>query len=168
MNLEKYQSISNGQVEDDDKNEASFAMLGVAAGEDRYLIPMVEVSEVIPIPKLARISLTQPWFLGVINVRGNLYGITNLGVYLGGNPVPFNLRSRILLTSLDHKIYGGFIVNSMLGVRSLSEFMPAKPAKRKPFESITTQYKDTEGRLWQQLSLSELMHDERFMQIARA
>ena len=167
MSTEEYQSTLTEQVESSGRSETSFAVLGVAAGEDRYLIPMTEVSEIIPIPKLARVPLTQPWFLGLINMRGNLYGITDLGVYLGGNPMPFNLKSRILLTSLGNKINGGFIVNSMLGIRNLSEFISAKPAKNKLPKGITAQYKDTEGRLWRQLSLFELIHDEKFVQIAR-
>lgn len=164
MSTEEYQHALNGP-KSADKNEASVAVLGVAVGEDRYLIPMIEVSEVIPIPKLARVPLTQPWFLGLANVRGNLYGITDLGVYLGGNPMPFNLKSRILLVSPNNKVYGAFVVNSMLGIRNLSEFTSVKSAKKKPSKGIVLQYKDTEGRLWRELSLFELIRNEKFLQI---
>jgi twitching motility protein PilI len=99
------------QEEAPEKGNAPFAVLGVATGEDCYLIAMNEVSEVIPIPKLARVPLTQSWFLGLANVRGSLYGITDLGVYLGGDSRPFNLKSRILLTSSGNKVLSGFIVN---------------------------------------------------------
>ena len=165
MSTEEYQHAFTEPIESTDKSGSAAAVLGVAVGEDRYLIPMIEVSEVIPIPKLARVPLTQPWFLGLANVRGNLYGITDLGVYLGGNPMPFNLKSRILLASLSNKIYGAFVVNSMLGIRNLSEFTSVKSAKRKLPKGITTQYKDTEGRLWRELSLFELIRDEKFLQI---
>jgi len=167
MSTEEYQNTLNGQIISAGKNETSPAVLGVAVGEDRYLIPMIEVSEVIPIPKLARVPLTQPWFLGLANVRGNLYGITDLGVYLGGDPTPFNLKSRILLVSPGNKLYGGFIVNSMLGIRNLSEFTPVKSGKKKLPKGISRQFNDTEGRLWRELSLSELIQDEKFLQIAQ-
>ena len=147
-------------------NDAPAAVLGVLIGDDRYLIPMTEVSEVIPIPKLALVPLTQPWFVGLANVRGNLYGITDLAVYLGGNSVPFNLKSRILLASLNNKIFGGFIVNNMLGIRNLSDFNPAKAPKKKLSAGITAFHEDAEGRVWQQLSLLELLRDEKFLHIA--
>ena len=167
-NAEKKQSTLTGEKAGADDDTASSAVLGVAVGEDRYLIPMAEVSEVIPIPKLAHVPLTQPWFLGLANVRGNLYGITDLGVYLGGEPVPFNLKSRILLVMAENKLYGGFIVNSMLGIRDLSEFIPVKPAKKKLPQCVTAQYKDAEGRQWWKLSLVKLMvDDEKFLQVAR-
>ena len=165
MSIEEYQHTLTEQIQSAGKGDTSSTVLGVAVGEDRYLIPMTEVSEVIQIPKLAHVPLTQPWFLGLANVRGNLYGITDLGVYLGGNPMPFNLKSRILLVSPSNKVYGAFVVNSMLGIRNLSEFTSVKSAKRKLSKGIALQYKDTEGRLWRELSLFELIRDEKFLQI---
>ena len=167
INAEKSQPVLAGKMTDANNDEASVAALGVAAGEDRYLIPMMEVSEVIPIPKLAHVPLTRPWFLGLANVRGNLCGITDLGVYLGGDPMPFNLKSRILLVMSGNKLYGGFIVNSMLGIRDLSEFTPVKLVKKKLPKCIIAQYKDAEGRQWRQLSLFKLIDEEKFLQVAR-
>ena len=166
-NTEKSQPAVERKKVSRDNDEASSAVLGVAIGEGRYLIPMTEVSEVIPIPKLAHVPLTQPWFLGLANVRGHLYGITDLGVYLGSNPMPFNLKSRILLVMPGNKLYGGFIVNSMLGIRDLSEFILIKPAKKRLSNYIIGQYKDAEGRQWCGLSLFKLISDEKFLQVAR-
>ncbi|SFE97021.1 hypothetical protein [Nitrosomonas sp. Nm166] len=80
--------------------------------------------------------------------------------------MPFNLKSRILLVSPGDKMYTGFIVNSMMGIRNLSEFTPTKLAKTRLPKGITAQYQDTEERLWQKLSLHELMQDEEFLHIA--
>jgi len=145
--------------------ENSSSVLGVLIGENRYLIPMNEVSEVIPISKIAAVPLTQPWFLGLANVRGNLYGITDLGIYLGGSPMPFNLKSRILLASIDKKLSAGFVVNSMLGVRERSEFTLQENKKNKV--SVLNQYQDNEKRIWEELSLFTIMREDQFLQIAR-
>lgn len=166
-NAKKNQPALTGKKAGTESSDASAAVLGVAAGEERYLIPMTEVSEVIPILKLAQVPLTEPWFLGLANVRGSLYGITDLGVYLGGNPMPFNLKSRILLVMSESKLYGGFIVHSMLGIRNLSEFTPVKSAKKKLPKYVIAQYKDVEGRQWRGLSLLKLIGDEKFLQVAR-
>lgn len=142
------------------------AVLGVTIGAERYLVPMEEVGEVIAIPKLAQVPLTQPWFAGLANVRGNLYGITDLSIYLGNKPVPYNVKSRILLVSTNDKIQGGFIVNNMLGIRSLSEFVAVALPKKEHMRGIIACYEDTEGRVWRKLSLLELARDEKFMQVA--
>lgn len=72
MNNEEYPRTFTEQIESADNNETSPAVLGMVMGKKRYLIPMTEVNEVIPIPKLGHVPLTKPWFLGLINVRGNL------------------------------------------------------------------------------------------------
>lgn len=141
-------------------------VLGVTIGEERYLVPMEEVGEVIAIPKLAQVPLTQPWFAGLANVRGNLYGITDLSIYLGNKPVPYNVKSRILLVSTGDKIQSGFMVNNMLGIRSLSEFITVVPPKKELMRGIIACYEDPEGRAWRKLSLLELARNEKFMQVA--
>ena len=92
MNNEEYPRTFTEQIESADNNETS-PVLGVVMGENRYLIPMTEVNEVIPIPKLAHVPLNEPWFFGLISVRGNFYGITNLVVYFGGQKKPCGLAA---------------------------------------------------------------------------
>lgn len=158
-------TMSTEQNANADTLENSSSVLGVAVGDNRYLIPMNEVSEVISIPKLAAAPLTQTWFLGLANVRGNIYGITDLGVYLGANAMPFNLKSRILLTTINKKLSGGFVVNNMLGIREKSEFTLLENSENKA--AIRNQYQDSEKRIWQELSLFALMSEEKFLQIAQ-
>lgn len=167
MSTEEIGPVQSGQEGSAGKQANASAVIGVTAGEERYLIPMAEVSEVIVMPKLAHVPLTQPWFLGLANVRGNLYGITDLCVYLGHKPMPFNLKSRILLAFPGNKDYGGFAVHSMLGIRKLSEFTMAKSPKKLP-AGILAHYQDSEGRVWKELSIFALIRDEKFMQIARS
>lgn len=167
MSAKETDAAQSGQEHSADTYVDESAVIGVTAGEERYLIPMTEVSEVIVMPKLAHVPLTQPWFLGLANVRGNLYGITDLAVYLGDKPVPFNLKSRVLLSFSDNKVYGGFAVHSMLGIRKLSEFTQVKSPKKKLPAGIRAHYQDAEGRIWKALSLYALIRDDKFLQIAR-
>lgn len=148
------------------KAKLSPAVLGIAIGEDRYVVPMVEVSEVIAIPKLVQAPLTQPWFAGVANVRGQLYGVTDLSIYLHNKPMPYNLKSRILLVSQDSKTYGGFIVTQMLGIRNLSEFKLEKTSQKKMTDGVIARYRDQDGTIWHELSLFELLRNEKIFQIA--
>ena len=59
------------------------------------------------------------------------------------------------------------MVNSMMGIRDLSEFTLMKPIKKKLPSCVTAQYKDAEGRQWRELSLFKLIRDEKFLQIAQ-
>jgi twitching motility protein PilI len=56
----------------------------------------------------------------------------------------------------------------MLGIRNLSEFVPIQSTKKKQVKMMSNrQYKDSEDRLWRELSLLQLMSEEKFLQIAR-
>ena len=57
--------------------------LGVAAAGQQWLIRLAEAGEVIPAPPLAPVPLTKPWFLGVANIRGNLYTVVDFAGFLG-------------------------------------------------------------------------------------
>ncbi len=167
MSIKEYQQTLTKQLNSASETASSATVLGIALGEERCLVHMKEVNEVIQTPKITLVSLTQPWFIGVANVRGNLYGITDLGVYLGGSPVPFNLKSRILLVAANYRINSGFLVSSMLGIRSLSDFELAESTDAAPCMGISGYYKDKEGRRWRELNLRELIHNEKFLQIAQ-
>ncbi len=148
--------------------ETSAAVLGVPIGEERWLVHMTEVNEVLPVPKLAAVALTQPWFLGMANVRGNLYGITDLSLYLGGLPTQINQKSRVYLSSPRYSVNSGLLVSNMLGIRSLSEFEPMENTH----ESMLVQAgsagvcKGKAGRVWHVLNLQALVQEDNFLKIA--
>lgn len=78
--------IKENQLGDQDSENAatvgmspmSATVLGLLIGDDRYLVHMKEINEVIQVPEIVPVPLTHPWFLGIINVHGTLYGITDL------------------------------------------------------------------------------------------
>ncbi len=167
MSIKEYQQSLSKQLKNANQTAPSATVLGIALGEDRCLVHMHEVSEVIQTPKITPVSLTQPWFIGMTNVRGNLYGITDLGVFLGGSPTPFNSKSRILLVSTHYKMNSGFLVNSMLGIRNLSEFKQIESTKNAKDADVSRYYMDKEERQWRELSLHKIICNEKFLQIAR-
>lgn len=165
MSIKEYQHSLSKQLDNAAQTSPSATVLGIVLGEDRCLVHMNEVNEVIQTPKITPVSLTQPWFIGMMNVRGNLYSITDLGVFLGGSPTPFNLRSRILLVATTNKMNSGFLVNSMLGIRNLSDFKPIENSKNA--NDAYRYYMDKEQRQWREISLYKIIRNEKFLQIAQ-
>ncbi|HBV20992.1 MAG TPA: chemotaxis protein CheW [Nitrosomonas sp.] len=145
----------------------SATVLGLSIGDDRYLVHMKEISEVIQVPEIVPVPLTHSWFLGIINVHGNLYGITDLGAYLGAEPEPFGLKSRILVVSSNYKINSGFIVRNLLGIRNLSEFELNQTSDAQLLNGVSHVYSDKEGRQWYELDLRIFIREKRFLEIAR-
>ncbi len=166
ISMRAYQLALSEQLKNATVAAPTTTMLGVALGEDRWLIHMNEVNEVLQMPRLMPVSLTQPWFLGMANVRGNLYGITDLRVYYGGMPAPLSLKMRILLVSPRFGINSGLLVSSMLGIRSLSDFELIADMGGEDRTGMAGYYRDKTGRIWCELSLQALMKDKKFLQVA--
>ena len=49
--------------------------LGLSSGNDRWLIRLADAGEVVTLPAVVPVPLTKPWFLGVANIRGNLFSV---------------------------------------------------------------------------------------------
>ena len=57
--------------------------IGLRVGAHRVVVPLAAVSEVRPLPALARVPGAPPWLLGVGNANGRLLPVTDLGLYAG-------------------------------------------------------------------------------------
>ncbi|MGZ5780707.1 MAG: chemotaxis protein CheW, partial [Burkholderiaceae bacterium] len=47
------------------------SQLGVMIGQTRWLLNLQEAGEIVSVGTITKVPLTQDWFLGLTNVRGN-------------------------------------------------------------------------------------------------
>ena len=136
--------------------------LGVLAGQQRWLVDLSDVSESIPVPSLAHVALTRPWFIGVVNVRGNLYGTVDFSAFLGGDMTPINMEARLLLAHAKFQVNSGLVVSHVLGLRNLEQFRPRQ--KESEVSWVSAEYVDTDGNIWKELDMRELLAYPDFLQ----
>ena len=142
----------------------STSRLGVIVGSKRVLINLHEVSEVLPLPPMQQVPLTLPWFLGVANVRGNLYNITDLAQFMGLPPTPKSINNRIVLINSDVTTQVAVVIDSLVGLRSV-EAMKRKPAtKNKEAFLSESSYEDVDKNEWFELNVEALVQDKAFIQ----
>ena len=135
--------------------------LGVMIGSERYLIELTEAGEIVPQPLLAGVPLTQPWYLGLANVRGSLLGVIDLARYF--NPGAGDAGAGAgdaRLVSLAPRL--GFncalLVTRVYGLRRAGAMTPDGDGG--------TRLRDAEGNGWTPLSLAALVREERFLHVA--
>lgn len=138
--------------------------LGVMIGSRRVLVSLNQVSEVLPVPPIQNVPLTFSWFLGVANVRGNLYNITDLAQFMGLPPTPKSMKNRIVLINSETTTQAAIVIDSLVGLRSI-ETMKSKP-KTKNKEAFFSQnsYEDVDGNEWLELDVEALVQDKAFIQ----
>jgi twitching motility protein PilI len=140
--------------------------LGFQVGGDNWFVALNHVSEVIPVPPMVPVPLTQPWFRGVANVRGNLYSVVDLSAFRGGEATPPGAERRVVLVS-DRLIAGaGLLVARMLGLRNPEQFTPVeRPADAPPW--LAGAYTAAGGTRWLELDLPVLARETRFLEVGQ-
>jgi twitching motility protein PilI len=142
--------------------------LGLSSGGAQWLIRLADAGEVITIPPVATVPLTQPWFLGVANIRGNLYSVIDFGGFLGqdaGVAPPGGGQSRLVLFGpRAGELRAGIVVARVLGLRNLAELAPASPPVDGP-QWYGQRWMDADGGVWQEIDLARLSQDRRFLQV---
>ncbi|MDR2874319.1 MAG: chemotaxis protein CheW [Methylobacillus sp.] len=138
--------------------------LGVRVGNMQWLVHLDDISEVLPVPETYPVPLAKPWFLGLTNVRGNLYGISDLAQFAGEPPATIGIASRILLTHAKYKAQAGLLVGAIVGLRTLDE-MEAQDASA-PGAWLGRVFRDAAGETWQEIDIRALLALPEFMKIA--
>ena len=165
INMKDFQATLSEKLGSAAMTEPMSTVLGVLVGEDRWLVHMNDLSEVLQMPKITPVPLTHSWFLGVANVQGNLYGIADLAAYFGGVHTTVEQKTRILLASPRFEVNSGLLVRRTLGIRNVTDFERVDDSVHSQM-GVAGIYKDRQGQRWYELNLRDLVRDEDFLQVA--
>lgn len=138
--------------------------LGIEAGDAAWLIDLAEGGEIVQAPQLVAVPLTRPWFVGVANIRGNLYAVCDFSRFCGGSPTPQNANARLLLIGTRFGANAALLVTRMLGLKKPESFTEEVPELSAPAWA-TARYKDGQGKIWHKLSVRDLLADQNFMNV---
>jgi twitching motility protein PilI len=142
--------------------------LGLACAGEQWLIRLSDAGEVIAVPQTASVPLTKPWYVGIANIRGNLYGVVDFAGFLG-HPLeptaPGASQSRLVLFGPRvGELRAGLIVHRVLGLRNLAELSPGEPLADAP-AWYGARWIETGGAAWQEIDLARLAQDPAFLQV---
>lgn len=132
--------------------------LGVSIGGTRYLLELAEAGEIVPPVALARVPRTQPWYLGLANIRGSLLGVVDLARYLdpANNAAGPDARFLSLAPRLGLKC--ALLITQVHGLRRAESMTPDTG-------DGALRLVDADGQAWTPLSLSALAQEERFLHV---
>lgn len=164
ISLREFQEHLAARLTSAAQGQASLALLGVQAGTDYWLLNLSDSGEIVPLPPLAPVPLTKPWFSGIANIRGNLYSVADFSALRGGEPTPLNASSRLLLIGTRHGSNAALLVTRMLGLKNPDALTPVPvSADAHPWEA--ERLRDADGREWKKLNVRALLADPAFMEI---
>ncbi len=142
--------------------------LGLACAGQQWLIRLADAGEVIALPQTASVPLTKPWYLGIANIRGNLYGVIDFAGFLGHALEPIasgTSQTRLVLFGPRvGELRAGLVVHRVLGLRNLAELQPGDPASDAP-SWYGARWVENNGATWQEIDLARLSQDAAFLQV---
>ena len=139
--------------------------LGIACGEARWLIRLAEAGEVIAVPPIVPVPLTKAWFLGLANIRGNLYSVIDFPAFVGGAAVASGGLTRLILFGArSGGERAGIVVERVLGLRNLAQFEAAAADDAAPAWQVAA-WRDADGCVWHEIDLGMLARDPAFLQV---
>lgn len=138
------------------------SMLGLQVGAERWLVDLTDAGEVIPVPPITPVPMTQPWLRGVANVRGNLCTVVDFPAFLGGGPAALGEQARLLLFAARFRVGGALLVDRSLGLRNPAELQARDGTGGGP-SWIRAEFDDSQGVHWKELDVPALVQHPDFL-----
>lgn len=141
--------------------------IGFSVGDRRLVASMADISEVMHVPKLARVPGAKDWLMGVANLRGALLPVVNLHGFLRGQPAALSRDSRILVIEKD-EILSGLAVEEVFGVKHFlnEQRLPDAAASENWLSPYVVGSFHVSNETWEVFDVLALIAAPAFMQVA--
>jgi twitching motility protein PilI len=162
-------------------SDSRAGQLGVLIGGTRWLFDLQQAGEIVTVGALTTVPLTQPWFMGLTNIRGNLISVVDFARFQGGPATPIDKQCRIIAFAPSLGFNGGLLVSRVLGLRNIAEMQaevgdsidngPAAGASatqagpQQDRRVRIERFVDREREVWQVLDLAAVTRNPRFLQV---
>ena len=129
--------------------------LGIQIGAERYLLDLTQAAEIVAVGAITVVPLTQPWYLGLANIRGNLISVIDLARYHNlQSETTTGSDSRIITFATGLGFNCGLLVSRVYGLRYAADM-----------EAFGDRLRDADANEWTPLDLAALVNDSRFLHV---
>lgn len=169
--LRAFQSRLASRLQAAKTSGVSASWLAVEAGDTKYLFPLGHAGEIFPFTASQPVPYTKPWFLGVANLRGGLYGVVNLSTFATGVVTPAagteQLRAQSRLVALNEllEVNCALLIDRLVGLRGVEAFVRSDARVSDAPEWLGHAYTDAAGERWQEVNLQALSQQPQFLSI---
>ncbi len=165
LSLRDYQRDLAERLRSAASSTRSASLLALQVGQEGWLVDLADAGEVLPVPPISAVPLTQPWFKGAANIRGNLYSVVDFSAYLGGAAVTVSEQSRLLLIGERFRMGSALLVDRSLGLRNPQQLKLVEPGGEQRAPWLKAQYADEDGKPWKELDLAQLVQQTEFLSV---
>jgi twitching motility protein PilI len=154
--------------------------LAVESGQQALLFPLSHAGEIFHWTRARTVPYVKPWFLGVANLRGDLFGVVDLARFLHADSVsgtdgrepPADRTDSALaqcwLLVLNPVLEAGcaLLIDRLMGLRTPESFIRSDESPAGAPGYYGHVYTDAQGRQWQEINLQQLALAPEFLGVA--
>jgi twitching motility protein PilI len=147
--------------------------LAVESAGRSLLLPLAQSGEIFPMAPVHAVPYTQPWFLGVSNLRGGLFGVVDFASFMTGQ-LPMRRsesaheQARLVVLNPALEINCALLVDRLGGLRNAKDFVARDEVGDDAPGYFAGNYTDNEGKHWQEINLQAMASQSDFLSIAAA
>jgi len=144
--------------------------LAVDANGSKFLFPLSQSGEIYPLTPTHQVAHTKDWFIGVANLRGALFGVTDFDAYLKNSkpatrPVQLLSDVRFVTFNAAIEMNCALQVDKLEGLRSVTSFKKSEPPADTAPAFFGQVYIDMNDTKWQEINLQILAQQSDFLNI---
>lgn len=142
--------------------------LAVQAGAQPCLLPMRQVGEIFSATPATPVPYARPWFLGVANLRGGLYGVAELARLLQASGLAeaaegaIAAQARDITLNPDLECNAALRIDALLGMRRADAYS-SQAAVTHPW--VVARWTDAQQHTWLELDLRALAVSPDFLTV---
>jgi purine-binding chemotaxis protein CheW len=113
-------------------------------GDERFAILLLTVKEVIAVPETTKVPFTPDYFLGVMNLRGQVLSVIDMRCRMGIEPLSASAETAVIIIDLGFTHLGVVVdsINRVLAVEGHDFAPPPEIEKNARTDFITGCYKN--------------------------
>jgi twitching motility protein PilI len=158
--------------------DVAASWLAVVSGGRNYLFPLAQAGEIFPWTPCLSVPYAQPWFMGVTNLRGGLFGVVDMDRFVAGfapssprAPVTDLARAESRLVTFSPVLETNcvLLIDRLAGLRHVEAFTASRAAPDDApafFGTIYTESVELGGAHWQEINLQALSRQSQFLSIS--
>jgi twitching motility protein PilI len=175
--LREFQSRLAKRLQSAQATGVTASWLAVQAGQQALLFPLSHAGEIFPWAPVRHVPYVKPWFLGVSNLRGGLFGVIDLVAFLPNDaatkPASPPIRTdadlaqcRLVALNPLLETHCALLVDQLAGLRTPDAFVRSDTCAAGAPDYYGHIYTDQEGRRWQEINLQRLAENPAFLVIS--
>jgi twitching motility protein PilI len=141
--------------------------LAVECAGAGLLLPLGQAGEIQSLRDVTPVPHAAPWLVGVANVRGQLNAVMDLAAFLGLRERGAGTRTgQLVVFNPGLRVNSALLIDRLVGLRDSEQLQRVTDDSGSRPAFAVRQWRDGQGRVWDELDLAALVQDPLFLEVA--